>query len=185
MELAEDARTVTDMQAIDMARAEAAFEARKVLGEDFFGGWDPSDAVLFARYAQPAVPTPGKITDFIGIKTSAFLHPWAQHFDNVVIGQIPLPDDSLRAEAIEYYATLHSLEAAAPDSFKVAELGASYAPWTCLCATLAARTGRTNTRFVAVEASSFLYDFIPLHLAENGIDADTANISSIQGRCCG
>ena len=162
-------------------RANAAIEARKVLGEDYFGGWEPADAEMFSRYRTPSVATPGKITDFLGIKASASFHPWAQHYDNVVIAQIPLPDDSLRAEAIEYYATLHSLESAAPDTFKVAELGASYGPWTCACAVLAARTGRTNTRFVAIEASSYLYDLIPQHLAENEIDPGTSHITLVKG----
>ncbi|MBF5090891.1 FkbM family methyltransferase [Novosphingobium sp. NBM11] len=163
------------------ARANAAVEARSVLGEDFFGGWEPSDIGLFERYVQHSSPAPGKITDFLGIRTSSFLHPWAQHYDNVVLGQIPLPDDSLRAEAIEYYATLHSLELAAADTFKMAELGASYAPWTCLGAVLARRSGRTNTRFVAVEASSYLYELIPLHLAENAVDVASANVQLIKG----
>lgn len=164
-----------------LERASAAIEARNVLGEDFFGGWEPSDAELFLRYARPSQPTPGKITDFLGIKTSSFLHPWAECHDNMVIGQIPLPDDSLRAEAIEYFATLHSFEAASPNTFKVAELGASYAPWTCVCAVLAHRGGRTNTRFVAVEASSYLYELIPQHLAENAIDSEKASIALVKG----
>ena len=121
---ASDERDVNSaLPAVGLERANAAIEARKVLGEDFFGGWEPSDAEMFLRYARPSRATPGKITDFLGIKTSSFLHPWAHCHDNMVIGQIPLPDDSLRAEAIEYFATLHSFEAALPNTFKVAELG--------------------------------------------------------------
>lgn len=164
-----------------LERANAAIEARKVLGEDFFGGWEPSDAEMFLRYVQSSKPIPGKITDFLGIKTSSFLHPWAQCHDNKVIEQIPLPDDSLRAEAIEYFAILHSFEVASPDTFKVAELGASYAPWTCVSAVLADRAGRTNTHFVAVEASSYLYELIPQHLAENAIYPEKYNIDLVKG----
>jgi FkbM family methyltransferase len=164
-----------------MTRVAASIEARKVLGEDFFGGWDDSDAELFARYARPAAAVSGKITDFLGLRTSTFLHPWAQHYDNLVLGDIPLPDDSLRAEAIEYYATLESLEVAAPGTFKAAELGASYAPWTCVCAELARRTGRTDAHFVAVEASGYLFDLIPVHLSENGFDAQSPTFELING----
>lgn len=181
MEVETGSVAIDEERVVDLARAHAAFGARSVMSEDFFGGWEPSDADLFMRHAHPASPMVGKITDFLGIRTSTFLHPWAQEFDNVVISQIPLPDDSLRAEAIEYFATLHAFEASQPHSFKVAELGASYAPWTCLCAVLAERTARTDTRFLAVEASSYLYDLIPLHLSENGIDADGANISLVKG----
>ena len=49
----------------------------------------------------------------------------------------------------------------------MAEVGASYAPWTCVGAVLAKRTGR-KANLVAVEASSFLFDLIPVHLRENG-----------------
>lgn len=173
--------SVSEIRFVDRKRANQALDARNITGEDFFGGWETSDIELFARYAQPSEPMPGKITDFMGIRTSSFLHPWAQHFDNVVIGQIPLPDDSLRAEAIEYYATFDALEAASADMFKAAELGASYAPWTCVCATLARRTGRDKTRFLAVEASSFLYGLIAAHLAENGLDAASPSITLVQG----
>lgn len=164
-----------------MTRVEASIEARKALGEDFFGGWEESDVELFARYARVSLPAAGKITDFLGLQTSAFLHPWAQHYENSVIGGIPIPDDSLRAEAIEYYATLESFEAADPSQFRAAELGASYAPWTCVCAELARRTGRTNVRFVAVEASDYLHGLIPVHLAENGFDAKASEFKLVHG----
>lgn len=151
------------------SRPQRALLARSEMGEDFFGGWEPSDGALFEKYASPAEPMLGKITDFMGIRTSTFLHPWAAHYDNQVLGEIPVPDDSLRAEAIEYFATIDSLERAPSDLFTMAEVGASYAPWTCVGAVLAKRTGR-KANLVAVEASSFLFDLIPVHLRENGID---------------
>lgn len=164
-----------------MMRVEASIEARKMLGEDFFGGWEESDVSLFAQYARASTPAAGKITDFMGLRTSTFLHPWAQHYEQNVIEGIPIPDDSLRAEAIEYFATFESLEAADPTTFKAAELGASYAPWTCVCAELALRTGRRNTRFVAVEASRYLYDLIPVHLEENGFDPKSSAFRLMHG----
>lgn len=162
-------------------RANAAIKARQTLGDDFFGGWDNSDREIFSRYAVDATPVEGKITDFLGVRTSSSFHTWAKHYDNTVINQIPIPDDCLRAEAIEYYATLDSLQKSPPGSFKVAELGASYAPWTCMCAVLAKRLDRDQTHFVAVEASSYLYDLIPQHLGENDIDVSSSNIRLIKG----
>jgi FkbM family methyltransferase len=161
--------TVADTNPAASNRFQRAQLARAEMGEDFFGGWESSDAALFTKYAHPAEPMPGKITDFMGIRTSTFLHPWAAHFDNQVLGEIPIPDDSLRAEAIEYFATFDSLERAPADSFTMAEVGASYAPWTCVGAVLAKRTGR-KANLVVVEASSFLFDLIPVHLRENGIE---------------
>jgi FkbM family methyltransferase len=166
---------------VSVERANEAVQARFVANEDFFGGWEPSDIELFARYAQPSQPVPGKITDFMGIRTATFLHSWAAQFDNKVIDQLPLPDDSLRAEAIEYHATFDALEAAAADTFKVAEIGASYAPWVCVCATLARRSGRLNTKFLAVEASAYLYQLIKLHLSENDLDDQMPSMHLIQG----
>ena len=162
-------------------RVRAAVQARETLGEDFFGGWEPSDIALFQRYACPSPPAKDKITDFLGIKTSASFHPGAAHMSGTVNADIPLPDDGLRAEAIEYFALLHSIECAPQDRFTIVELGASYGPWICAGAIVAARTGRTKIRLTAVEASRALFELIPVHLAENGITEKDAEIRLIRG----
>lgn len=164
-----------------MGRVDDAISARGTLGDDFFGGWDPDDVALLSRHVHPAPAAPSAITDFMGVRTSASLHPMAVALHGTVIADIPIPHDSLRAEAIEYYALLASFEAAVPDSFSFVELGASYAPWTCVAAVLAERTGRTNWKVVAVEAASYLFNLIPGHLAENGIDPDSPKVSLIHG----
>ena len=160
-------RSIDDLLAAGRLRRAQA--ARAEMAEDFFGGWEAADAALFAKFAWDAKPMAGKITDFMGIRTSTSFHPWAIHFDNQVLGDLPIPDDSLRAEAIEYYATFHAFERAPSSQFTMVEVGASYAPWTCIGAVLAKRFGR-GFRLVAVEASSFLFDLIPIHLGENGLD---------------
>lgn len=164
-----------------MSRLDDAITARRILGEDFFGGWDPDDVAILERHAQSMPATPDAITDFMGIRTNASLHPQAISLHGTVITDLPIPDDSLRAETIEYYALLASLEAAAPDRFSFVEVGASYAPWTCAAAVLAKRSGRTNWQVVAVEAARFLFDLIPGHLAENGIAANDPNVRLING----
>lgn len=163
------------------SRLQAALRAREEAGEDFFGGWEPSDLELFARYAQPSEPVAGRITDFLGIRTAAELHPWAAHLAGRVIAEPPIPDDCLRAEAIEYYALLSSIEIASPGAFTMAELGASYGPWLCAGAVLAARTGRTRLRLVALEASSLFLPLLPRHLRENGIDPERVELRLIRG----
>lgn len=159
----------------------AALEARQRLGEDFFGGWEQSDIELFQRHLESAPPTPGKITDFLGIKTSVEFVPWASRLSGMVNDGIPVPDDGVRAEAIEYFALLDALEVAPPQSFTFVELGAAYGPWSCTAAVLAKRTGKPAIRLVAIEASSFLFDLIPQHLAENAITPDGADIRLIHG----
>jgi FkbM family methyltransferase len=162
-------------------RVRKAVEARETLGEDFFGGWQPSDIELFQRHARPSQPTANMITDFLGIKIAARFHPWAAYMSGSVNADIPLPNDSLHAEAIEYFAFLHSIECAPQDSFTIVELGSSYGPWICAGATVARRTGRTKVRLTAVEASRLLFDLIPIHLAENGIATDNFDIRLIHG----
>ena len=164
-----------------MSKVGEAIRARSVLGEDFFGGWDPDDVAILSRHAHMTTASSGQITDFIGIKTSASLHPLAEPLHGTVVGELPIPDDSLRAETIEYYALLASFEAAAPDDFSFVELGSSYAPWSCAAAVLAKRSGRTNWKVVAVEAATYLFDLIPGHLAENGIDPDSPNVRLVNG----
>ena len=145
-------------------RLRQARKARATLGDDFFGGWEEQDAALFAKYSAPSAPQQGKIIDYFGIRTSADLHPWASHMAGTVNASPPIPDDQLRAEAIEYFATLDALERAPADSFTVAEFGASYAPWTCFSAVIAARSGRKDISVTAVEASKYLFSLIDGHL---------------------
>jgi FkbM family methyltransferase len=164
------------------SRVSAAIEAQQTLGEDFFGGWEPGDVDLFERYVTPSLPTAGKLTDFLGIKTSTEFVPWASHLSGAVSQHIPVPDDGVRAEAIEYFALLDAIEAAPAHSFTFVELGASYGPWTCTAAVLAQRTGRSMIRLVAVEASSFMFALIPQHLVENSIkDSVSINIRLVHG----
>lgn len=146
------------------------------MGDDFFGGWERGDAELFARFAQPAEPLAGKITDFMGIRTATSLHPWASHYDRQVLTALPIPDDSLRAEAIEYFALFDAMENAPANSFSMSEVGASYAPWTCVAAVTAKRRGKTQINLTAVEASPYLFSLISSHFAENSIDLEGVHL---------
>ena len=149
------------------------------MDEDFFGGWEQNDTDLFARFSRAAEPIAGKITDFMGIRTTTSLHPWAAQYDNKVLADLPIPDDSLRAEAIEYFALFDAIERAPTHSFSMAEVGASYAPWTCVAAVAARRKGKSEISLSAVEASEYLFSLIPGHLAENNVD--TTGIRLING----
>jgi FkbM family methyltransferase len=174
--------SIFNFQPFSSQDVRAAVDARQRLADDFFGGWEPSDVDLFRRYLEPSSPTPGKITDFLGIKTSTEFVPWASRLSGTVNQQIPIPDDGVRAEAIEYFALLDAIECASPGCFTFVELGASYGPWTCASAVLAKRAGRTTIRLVAVEASSFLFALIPQHLEENEIkDTISINIRLVHG----
>src|SRR5690606_41662284 len=61
-------------------------------------------------------------------------------------------------------------------------LSSTLFPYTTLFRSeLARRTGRTNVRFVAVEASDYLHGLIPVHLAENGFDAKASEFKLVHG----
>ena len=148
---------------------------------DLFGGWEFSDIDLLQRYAQSSAPAVGKITNFLGIKTSTEFVPWAGLLDGMVIHDIPIPHDNIGADAIEYFALLDSIEAAPKTSFTMVEVGASYGPWVCASAVLAMRTGRSAITLVAIEASSFMFDLIQRHLTENGVTSDLVDLTLIKG----
>jgi FkbM family methyltransferase len=162
------------------SRTGKAISARETLSADFAGGWEPPDIELIAKYAVSAPAIEGMITDFLGIKTRPEFLPWAAGFAGNVISDLPVPDDSLRAETIEYIAFFSSLEAAPAGSFTMAELGASYGPWLCVGAVLARRTGRRRARLTALEASSFFFERIPQHLQDNAISLNE-NIRLVRG----
>jgi FkbM family methyltransferase len=154
-----------------MSRPDDAISSRAALLDDFFGGWEPSDKDLFSSFYQECEGTPGMITDFMGIKARSEYHPWATHMDGWVIKDLPIPDDALRAEAIEYFVLFDAINNSR-DAFRMAEIGASYAPWSCAAHVNATRRGLTPY-ITAVEASQTLYDLIPQHLADNGVDPAT------------
>jgi len=156
------------------------FEARQALGIDFFGGWLPADLELFEKYHFDMPPTPGFVTDYFGVKTAMEFVPWAKVYGGKTLGRPPIPDDSVRAETIEYFALLDSLENTPGDCFTMIELGASYAPWACIAGVLATRSGkRASVR--AVEASSYFHALIAENFAANGL-GDESESSKFEAR---
>lgn len=150
-------------------RANQAIAARETLGNDFFGGWVPADLALFEKYRHAGTPRAGHITDYFGVKTPVEYVPWASGLDGQAQTEPPIPDDGVRAEAIEYFALLDTLEHSRGPDFAMVELGASYAPWTCLGGVLAARKGKKKVSLRAVEAGSFFMKHIPAYFALNGL----------------
>lgn len=158
------------------SRVDKAVEARANATNDFFGGWELSDIQFLERYKITATQAPeeGTITDWLGIKTQSRYHAWLGNPKlNMIIGDIPVPDDALHAEAIEYVALFVSLERArlknAPPSFTMMELGASYAPWATASAVCALRLGFEKVFCTAVEASGPAIQKIKDHASQNGL----------------
>lgn len=152
-----------------MTRVQAAVDALSASANDFFGGWEASDVATLERHARRCEAVPGKITDYFGMRTSVEFVPWAAQMAGSVFAEPPVPDDLFRAETIEYLAALEAIETAPPDRFVMAELGASYAPWSAFCGVVARRTGRL-VDLTALEASSYFAGLIPRHARENDVE---------------
>ncbi|MDN7533790.1 MULTISPECIES: FkbM family methyltransferase [Burkholderia] len=155
-----------------------SISARQALGADFFGGWEASDLDLFAKYRKISQGTPGYVTDYFGTKTPTDCVPWAAARDGDTFDSPPIPNDGVRAEAIEYYALLDSLENTRDDSFSMVELGSSYAPWAAIAGVLAKRQGK-NVAIRAVEASAYFHALISKNLSANGL-TDNLSIPKVE-----
>lgn len=150
-------------------RLKNAVAARAALVNDFFGGWQPSDVALFEKYRAAASGAGGQITDYFGVRTPVEYVPWAKGNAGQVLTDPPIPDDGVRAEAIEYFALLDTLENSHGNEFSMIELGASYAPWCCMGGVLAMRAGKKKISLRAVEAGGFFYKLIASYFELNGI----------------
>lgn len=169
-------------------RVQTAIAAKDNLANDFFGGWCNDDIKLFNKYHYKTDTSPGSVTDYFGFKTPVNFIPWASHLGGITINEPPIPDDGVRAEAIEYIAVLTSLERASKESYTIVELGASYAPWAAFASTLAKRSGRVVINAVAVEAGSFFLREIPsifklnnLSCGETGGNEVNINLKVLHG----
>lgn len=141
---------------------------------DFFGGWKPSDAELLRRYLYQGVREEhfGELLDWLGIRTDLALHAWVPVPESGVIHVLglPIPDDQIHAEAIEYVALIVALERAQAngmEKFTAMELGASYGPWVTAGGVLARRAGFESIELTAVEASEKTVPKIVEHAARN------------------
>jgi FkbM family methyltransferase len=166
-------------------RVASAIDARANMINDFFGGWQPSDLDLFAKYGFASTPMSGHITDYFGARTPGTCVPWAAGLDGAVIAEPPIPDDGVRAETIEYLALLNSLEGSHDQTFTMIEIGSSYAPWACLAGVLARRGGKRRVNLKSVEASAFFQTLILDNIKANNLDSSSEMtevvFSAVQG----
>jgi FkbM family methyltransferase len=158
-------------------RVRAAIESRATATNDFFGGWEESDLELLARWAPdpaPLVAPAGTLVDWLGCRTMLSNHSWLPVPDEgwIVVADLPVPDDSVHAETIEYVALLTSIERAAgkDGTYVMYELGSSYAPWSVAAGVVARRAGFERIELLAVEASAATIPRIHEHVALNGLD---------------
>lgn len=157
-------------------RAEKAIVVKNNAVNDFFGGWQEEDLDLLSCYqiTEAVAPDQGEIIDWLGIRTSSKMHSWLvmPEAGALIINELPVPDDQVHAETIEYVALLTSIERALKlggTSFTAIELGASYAPWAVAAGVVALRKKFAQINLVAVEANKDMLINIEDHARRNNL----------------
>lgn len=163
-------------------RLQAVFAARAVVANDMFGGWTDQDVELFSRWAvdqSDVTVEPGLIIDWLGCRTEMrnYARIAVPQEGGLVVGDLPIPGDSVHADAIEYVGLLTGIEralASGRSTFTMLELGASYAPWAVHAGLAARRAGFERIVLKAVEASGSAMERIDAHARLNGLLDDPA-----------
>lgn len=139
------------------------------------------DIELLSKYVDnDAAPYPGYYTDFMGIRTSpgAFTPGFLDSAAGQITRNIPIPDDSFHAMAIEYCSLLSVVEATNTTTFTMFELGAGWGPWMSY-AVKACRMkgGFSHINTIGVEGEENKIPLIEDHLAVNGFREDNGNLT--------
>ena len=108
------------------------------------------------------------IVDYFGVRIPVRYTEYLSGRVGTRIENPPFPDDSFRASFIEYLAIVESIR----DSgrvYQMAEIGASYAPFSAICAKLALRKGVEKVVLRPVEASLSGKESIRRNFTINGL----------------
>ena len=125
---------------------------------------------LFETFRSDAEGQSLGVVDFFGALTPSECAPYLAPRAGLKISTPPYPDDSFRAGFVEYLAVLDSVRYASPHSYQMAEVGASYGPFTALCALLALKAEPSRQVYVRlVEAAKNGDMAIAKNLAANGL----------------
>ena len=161
-------------------RVLAALASRATAVNDFFGGWDESDLAVLERWRVPLSgmqPKNGEILDWLGCRTAIRNHSWLNvpKSNRIVVDDLPVPDDCIHAEAIEYIGMLTAVERSVDRQtgrFVAVELGSSYGPWSVASCVTALRAGFQFVHGVAVEASEPTLLLAHEHVSRNDLVGD-------------
>ncbi len=140
-----------------------------------YRGYSASDLRVFDRFAgQVFEPSPGFVTDFLGVRTRTSFLAGLSAPQGAVMG-LPIPTDSVHAEAIEWVGLLKSV-ITARDRFVCMELGAGWGPWIVAGAVAARHLGIPDIRLTGVEADPGHFAFMRDHLRDNGLEPDAHDL---------
>ena len=157
-------------------RVQLAIDSKKSAVNDFFGGWEISDIELLNEFRTlPSTgPSSGEILDFLGVRTRHSLHAWlnSKETEAIWLKDLPIPDDSVHAETIEYVSLLNSITIATinqKEIFSVLEIGASYGPWASAAGVIAVRQNFNKILIMELEANKEIQVHAMEQLDRNGL----------------
>lgn len=132
---------------------------------------------IFYQFERVTSTGSGKhIFDFIGSCTQvAFKHGWEKHALPLEKQKTPnLPP--VNEHYFDWIATLQAVNNAT-ETFRMAELGAGYAPWLARAALACRQRDKIKSfEFVAVEADPTRYEWTKQNLSDNGLDPEDYHV---------
>lgn len=115
----------------------------------------------------------GFVRDWLGIYHNLTDLPiFPKELDGQCISRLPVPNDGLHAEVIEYFALLTSVEAARKNKYTMLELGAGWGPWMCASGITCKKAGIGEIKLTGVEGEANKIPLIKHHLTKNGLRPD-------------
>jgi len=118
----------------------------------------------------------GYYTDFFGIKTPIRVVSSLAHRSGVVNTDIPVPDDSVHANTVEYCCLFDAIEQS-KDTFTMFELGAGWGPWMTCAAVACKKRGFSEINIIGVEGEANKIALIKEMLSVNGLRNDDDELS--------
>ena len=149
--------------------------------------YDETDIVkMFNEYQGYELTTIDNdfIVDFFGMRIPIRYAKYLAQRAGTKIERPPFPDDSFRACFIEYLAVVESIRDCG-SIYQMAEIGASYAPFSALCAKLALRKGVSKVILRQVEAAFRGVESIQGNFSDNNLLNEQVDIHVIQAAVVG
>jgi FkbM family methyltransferase len=135
---------------------------------------------IFSRFSRvKSTGTGHHVFDFIGTKTdAAFRRGWSQHA-TAAGAEVQPPYPPANEHYFDWVATLTAVDRCS-GTFRMAELGAGWAPWLTRAALAAhQRPAIMELELVAVEADAVHYDWVCQHFEENRVGG--AGVHALRG----
>lgn len=141
---------------------------------------------LFADWAgyQDVEQSQDFLIDYFGARIPLRFAQYLSQKNGTKITTAPFPDDGIRASFIEYLAVVESVQDCS-DIYQMAEIGASYAPFSVVCAKLALRKGLKKIVLRPVEASLRGHESIRENFMENDLITDAVDFQILHAAVIG